>query len=259
MSKPKHCILSLLACLFAWSANAYEISCERYSNEWSGFESKEAMESVYPKTVQFNATEFSTKYGSTSVFYSETLGGTKVNATLLKSGKLVVTYPEYASYVTNGRYDCDADATEVAAFIQSEKKPNVQPNSTTEYQAAWSCGKTLDDVFLSLDKNGTLTKDEDNDDVEVYGLLGDDRLTLIRMTGEDASQENFELMSSIIDNMEWTKRGDTYIGNGVLTLAEFIFGVTFMLNDEQSVGSMVMLGNPDVVSSMGIHKCQRLY
>ena len=79
------------------------------------------------------------------------------------------------------------------------------------------------------------------------------------MTGEDASQENFELMSSIIDNMEWTKRGDTYIGNGVLTLAEFIFGVTFMLNDEQSVGSMVMLGNPDVVSSMGIHKCERLY
>ena len=138
MIKPIQCIVSLLICLFAEAANAYEISCERYSNNWDGFQSPKAMETVYPKTLQFNAKEFSTRFGSTSVFYSKTVAGTKVNATLLKNGKLVFTYPEYAIYVADGRYNCDADATKVAAFIQSGKKPNVQPNSTKEYQAAWS-------------------------------------------------------------------------------------------------------------------------
>ena len=258
-------IVSLLICLFAWPANAYEISCERSSNSWNGFVSRESMESVYPKTVQLNAKEFSTKFNSTSVFYHETILGTKVSATLLKNGTLVVTLLEYASYVDGARYKCDANAIEVAAFIKSGKKPKTQPIKTNEFQAAWSCGKTLDDVSLSLDKNGTLTREEDDEDVEIYGLVGGNRLALVKTSVEDESQGYLKLINFIMENIEWTKRGDTYVGNGIVTLAEYMmaagdmFGVTMTLNDERLVGSMVSLSDNDFVSAMGISKCERLY
>ena len=62
-----------------------------------------------------------------------------------------------------------------------------------------------------------------------------------------------------MENMEWVRRGNTYFGNGLLTVAEYVFGFTMMLNDEQVVGSMVTLGNPDVVVAMGVSQCERLY
>ncbi len=265
MVKLNTLIVSLLIHLIAWPANAYEITCERSSNSWNGFTSREGMESVYPKTVTLNAKEFSTKFNSTSVFYKETMQGTKVSATLLKNGTLVVALIDYASYVDGARYNCDANATEVTAFIESGKKPNTQPNKTNEFLAAWSCGKTLDDVSLSLDKNGTLTREEDDEDVEIYGLVGENRLALVKMSVEDESQGYFKLINFIMENIEWAKRGDTYVGNGIVTLAEYMmgdgdmFGVTMTLNDERLVGSMVSLSDDDFVLAMGISKCERLY
>ena len=128
--------------------------------------------------------------------------------------------------------------------------------SSQNYQAAWSCGKSLKDLFWTINSNGEIIKNEDDDtSEEVYGLVSNNKIELIRMTEKD----NFELASSIIEQLQWKKIGNTYIGNGVVTIAEQVLGVTFSISDEQSVGTVLAIGNTDAVAMIGVDVCERLY
>ena len=152
MKISKKIIALFMVSFFASPASAFEFSCERYSDNWEGFKSKSAMEDVYPKNIDVDATEFSIKSGSKSVFYSDTISGVSVQATLLKDGKLIVVLPDYASYVANARYKCDSNAVEVAEYLETGKAQKSAAPSSDGFEAAWSCGKTLNDVFWSLIK-----------------------------------------------------------------------------------------------------------
>ena len=254
-------LLSLLILfLLPFTAYSYEFSCERTSDSWTGFKNKTAMEGVYTKEISLNANDFASKMGSTSVFSSEAYGDLKVNLTLLKNGKLTAVFPKYAGRVAPGKYRCSSDASEVIEFLETGANPPSNISSSNDYQAVWHCGATLNDAFWTLNKQGELTKDEDKSGVEVYGLVGDNKIKLIRVEGdEDITEETFSAMTSMIDQMEWIKRGNTFFGNGFIKAGEKVIAVNFMLNDEQIFGSGLVLGMPDMVASIGMDYCQRIY
>lgn len=161
--------------------------------------------------------------------------------------------------------------------------------ASSKYTAVWSCGKSLDDLFWTINSNGEITKDDNDDDIEeLYGLIaglsagGKEsykiELISIRMTDENGDrikdEKGFETASYIMEQMQWKKIGNnnvfdsnTYIGNGVISLAEQAFAITFSINDDQSVSTVLSfkrkargIGTTDAVEmiGIGIDICERL-
>ena len=249
--------------LFTTPSFSYEVTCERTSDNWRGFKSISAMESVYPKETSFDAAEFSTKMGKKQVYITESLERTDVTVTLLTNGKLTIKYSLYASRVAEGRYQCDSNALEVASFIQKGNTPLKSSNESNDYQSVWHCGGTSKDSFWTLNNKAELVKDEElaqDGSVEVYGLTEDNKIKLIRVQGENAlSNEEVLAMASLIDQMEWVKRGSTFVGNAFITVNEMVLSLSFMINDQQSYGTSLMLGDPNLVASIGAYPCQKIY
>ena len=249
--------------LFTQPSFSYEVTCERISDSMRGFKSYSAMESIYPRETTFDAAEFSTKIGKKQVYITESLEGTNVTVTLLTNGKLTIKYSLYASRVAEGRYQCDSNALEVANFIQKGNAPLKSSNESNDYQAVWHCGGTSKDSFWTLNNKAELVKEEElaqDGSVEVYGLTEDNKIKLIRVQGEKVlSDEEVLAMASLIDQMEWVKRGSTFIGNAFITVSEMVLSLGFMINDEQSYGTALLLGDPNMVASVGAYPCQKIY
>ena len=117
------------------------ISCDRYSNDYTGFNSKKIMESWYPGYMTFNATDFEipddagTKKVIKVMTYTMGSGGqVKQFWNLLPNGKLIANFPSKAGYkdAAIGRYKCSKNSLYVRVALAKNRasEPAKKPENT---------------------------------------------------------------------------------------------------------------------------------
>ena len=144
------------------------ISCDRYSNDHTGFSSKKTMESWYPDYVSFTATDFEipedagTKKVIKVMTFSMGSGGqVKQYWNLLPNGKLIANFPSKAGYkdAATGRYKCSKNALDVRSYLQNAvaSKANNEPSEKSKSTKEPSTFDNLTDVQIchSATKNGS--------------------------------------------------------------------------------------------------------
>ena len=108
------CKLMIVFSVFIFhSTNADALTCQRLSNDASGFVDREAYDSWFPKSVTFGDRQFKPKGGgSKSFIYSRR----KQDWILLPNSKMVVTFQTTAGYrdVSPRYYKCDKTSLQLA-------------------------------------------------------------------------------------------------------------------------------------------------
>ena len=118
---------TLLAILLIFSLNeAFAVTCERYRLDTSGFKTKAAAESYYPKTLKLNVYDFVPKGGNSKQMRIDTANtetrtglSHRIIFSLLPNGKLIAALQGRSGYKPPGqaKYKCDLNAIEVREVL----------------------------------------------------------------------------------------------------------------------------------------------
>ena len=129
------------------SFHASALTCERYRLDTSGFQTKAAAESYYPKVLTLDNSDFKPKGGDSKQMrfdtsYSENRTGISHRTifSLLPNGKLIAALQGRAGYAPPGqaKYKCDLNAIELRELV--EKNPSPQKTEVNSNSASNSGG-----------------------------------------------------------------------------------------------------------------------
>lgn len=170
--------LTLLTILLIFSVNeAFAVTCERYRLDTSGFKTKAAAESYYPKTLNLNVYDFVPKGGNSKQMRIDT-ANTEIRTglshrmifSLLPNGKLIAALQGRSGYKPPGqaKYKCDLNAIEVREVLENKPAPEktkVQDTSTaskTEDSTSAKCTSLALQNCSDEELCGMATRKENN-------------------------------------------------------------------------------------------------
>lgn len=151
--------LSFIAIILSVS-QSLALTCERYRLDTSGFSTKSAAESYYPKNLSIDDNRFKPKGGSSKQMRYEEVStenstglSHRIIFSLLPNGKMIAALQGRAGYKAPGqaKYKCDLNAVELKESISNKPKTDsTTPKANTSDTNNGSASDTTENDGLSL-------------------------------------------------------------------------------------------------------------